>query len=60
MTLPLGGLEVGKSYRFQTWVSDSSYTNDLFHRVLAESEGSSMDLKANLADAVGGDGRAHV
>lgn len=57
MTLTLGGLEVGKSYRFQAWVSDSSYTNDLFHRVLAESEGGSMDLKANRADAVGGLGQ---
>lgn len=57
MTLSLGGLEAGKSYRFQTWISDSHYDINLYNRVQVDGGGNTTELKGNLADAVGGLGQ---
>ena len=57
MTLSLGGLEAGKRYRFQTWISDSHYDINLYNRVQADGGGNTTELKGNLADAVGGLGQ---
>ncbi|MEN9554886.1 MAG: hypothetical protein RLZZ232_1172 [Planctomycetota bacterium] len=57
MTLSLGGLDAGKTYRIQTWVNDSNYDINQYNRVQADGGGNTTELKANLADAVGGLGQ---
>jgi hypothetical protein len=59
MTLSLGGLETGRSYRFQTWVNDSINDTVLFRRVEIGGGGNTTELKTNIARTVGGLGE-HV
>jgi len=56
MTLSLGGLEAGKSYRLQLWVNDSRY-DILYNRVEVDGGGNKAEIKTNLASASGGIGQ---
>ena len=60
MTLTLGGLETGRSYRFQTWVNDSKYDIALYNRVEVSGGGSTVELKGNLLNALGGLGQYSI
>jgi hypothetical protein len=60
MTLTLGGLDVGKTYRFQTWVNDSKYDIALYNRVEVAGGGSTVELKANGLNALGGLGQYSI
>lgn len=52
MTLTLGGLDAGNSYRVQLWVNDSK-KDILYNRVQIGGDGSNTEVKTNVAGTVG-------
>jgi hypothetical protein len=57
MTLSLGGLETGKSYRLQLWVNDSKNDQVLYKRVEVSGGGSTSEIKTNVSSTLGGLGQ---
>jgi hypothetical protein len=57
ISLTLNGLQSGRNYRFQTWVNDSRNDSAIFNRVEANGEGSTIAIKANLSESIGGLGQ---
>jgi hypothetical protein len=56
MTLTLGGLDAGNSYRVQLWVNDSK-KDILYNRVQIGGDGSNTEVKTNVAGTVGAIGQ---
>lgn len=57
MTLSLGGLETGKSYRLQLWVNDSKNDEVFYKRVEVSGGGSTSEIKTNVFSTLGGLGQ---
>ena len=56
MTLTLGGLDAGNSYRVQLWVNDSK-KDILYNRVQIGGDGSNTEVKTNVAGTFGAIGQ---